>query len=126
MEQNDYQNVQQTEMPSEIQTPAPNGSDKPTYSQSQSQENSGLSVASMVLGIVALVLSCVIPISAICSLLSLIFGMISLVNHKDGKGMAIAGVVCGAIAGALILSYSAVWDGFWDSLAAVWKAIFEL
>lgn len=62
MEQNDYQNVQQTEMPSEIQTPAPNGSDKPTYSQSQSQENSGLSVASMVLGIVALVLSCVIPI----------------------------------------------------------------
>ncbi len=58
----------------------------------------GLAVASMVLGIVALVLSCCVPyLPAILALLAVILGAASLAKKQGGKGMAIAGLVCGII-----------------------------
>ena len=51
----------------------------------------GLAIASMVLGIVALVVS--IP----CAIIGAILGFISLASGKKGKGMAIAGVVCSIV-----------------------------
>ena len=58
-------------------------------------ESKGFSIASMVLGIVSLVLSCFIYISVPCAILAIIFGVIGM--KKGGKGMGIAGLVLGII-----------------------------
>lgn len=66
------------------------------YSQMPSEQKpgSGLAIASMVLGIVALVLSCCLYFVSIpCAIISVILGGVSLKGHKGGKGMAIAGLV---------------------------------
>lgn len=58
----------------------------------------GLAVASMVLGICALVFSCCFYyISIPCALIGVILGGVSISQHKGGKGMAIAGLVTGII-----------------------------
>ena len=54
----------------------------------------GLGVASMVLGIIAVVFSCCFYyISIPCAIIGLILGAASLALKKGGKGMAIAGLV---------------------------------
>ncbi len=63
------------------------------------QESKGLSIASMVLGIVSVVLFCFTYISIPCSILAIIFGIVGM--KKGGKGMGIAGLVLGIIALAL-------------------------
>lgn len=66
----------------------------------------GLAVASMVLGIVALLISCCVSIwwlTLIVGGLGIVFGGLSLSKHGAGKGMAIAGLVCGIIAVAFTL-----------------------
>ena len=62
-------------------------------------EKKGLSIASMVLGIVAVVFTCIWWISIPCSILAIIFGIIG--KKKGGKGMAKAGFILGIIAIAL-------------------------
>ncbi len=58
----------------------------------------GLAVASMVLGICALVLACCVPyLPIIFALLAVILGGISLAKKMGGTGMAVAGLVCGII-----------------------------
>ncbi len=59
------------------------------------QEKKGLSIASMVLGIVSLVLWCFWYLSIPCAILAIIFGIIG--KKRAGKGMAIAGLVLGII-----------------------------
>ena len=59
------------------------------------EEKKGLSIASMVLGIVSLVLCCIVYISVPCALLAIIFAEVGM--KKGGKGMAIAGLVLGII-----------------------------
>ena len=60
--------------------------------------SAGLAIASMVLGIVALVLSCCFYfISIPCAIIAVILGAVSLKGHKPGKGMAIAGLVTAII-----------------------------
>ena len=128
MEQNDYQNMQQNGTPSEVQSPAPPAPEiyqnSPYYQPAPKQESTGLAVASMVLGIISLVLSCLVTVSAICSLLALIFGISSLCSHKGGKGMAVAGIVCGAISLVIVLSYAAIWQWFLSLFGASWEEIF--
>lgn len=63
------------------------------------QESKGLAIASMVLGIVSLVVGCCASYLGIpTAIAGLITGIISLVQKKGGKGMAIAGVIMSAIA----------------------------
>lgn len=58
----------------------------------------GLGIASMVLGIVALVLACCFYfISLPCALVGVILASVSLAGKKPGKGMAIAGLVCSIV-----------------------------
>ena len=64
-------------------------------------ESKGLSIASMVLGIVAVVLCCFVYISVPCAILAIIFGIVGM--KKGGRGMGIAGLVLGIIAIALWL-----------------------
>lgn len=65
----------------------------------EKQKIYGLNIAALVLGIISLVLWCVWCISIPCSILSLIFGIIGI--KKEGKSMAIGGIVTGAISLAL-------------------------
>lgn len=65
------------------------------------EEKKGLSIASMVLGIISLVLCCIIYISVPCALLAIIFAAAGM--KKGGKGMAIAGLVLGIITMSLWL-----------------------
>lgn len=66
-----------------------------------SNQNSGFSIASLVLGIIAVILCCVAYISIPASILAIIFGCIG--KNKGGRGMAIAGLVLGIIAIALYI-----------------------
>ena len=70
-----------------------------TYGKSAS---SGLAVASLVFGIVALLTSFIIVLGLINALLAVSFGIAGLVsckkNQKSGKGLAIAGLIMGGIA----------------------------
>lgn len=60
--------------------------------------SNGMAIASMVLGIVALVFGCCLwYISIPCSIVGLILGGVSLAQKRGGKGMAIAGIVLSAI-----------------------------
>lgn len=62
----------------------------------QQNGGKGLSIASMVLGIVAVVFCCVAYIAIPCAILAIIFGIIG--KKRDGKGMAITGLVLGIVA----------------------------
>ena len=66
-----------------------------TTSSTPAEEQKGLSVASLVLGIISLVLSCFWYISIPCSILAIVLGAVGM--KKGGKGMGIAGIVLGAI-----------------------------
>ena len=66
--------------------------------EEQKNGGAGRAIASMVLGIVALVLSCCFYyISIPCAVISIILAGVALGKHTDGKGMAIAGLVCSII-----------------------------
>lgn len=60
-------------------------------------QSKGLAIASMVLGIISVVLFCIPYIGIPCGVIALILGGVSLATKKGGKGMAIAGLVCGII-----------------------------
>ncbi|MCD7824139.1 MAG: zinc-ribbon domain-containing protein [Oscillospiraceae bacterium] len=61
--------------------------------------DNGLAIASMVTGICSLVLSCCAStLSFILALVSCALGIYVLIKHKGGRGMAIAGITCSAVA----------------------------
>lgn len=59
------------------------------------EEKKGMSIASMVLGIVGLVAWCIPLFGYPVSILAIIFGVIG--KKKGARGMAIAGIIMGAI-----------------------------
>ena len=59
------------------------------------KERKGLCIASMVLGIIALVFFCIWYVSIPCAILAIIFGILGLKTAT--RGMAIAGLVTGSI-----------------------------
>lgn len=69
------------------------------------QEGSkALSIASMVLGIVAIVLCFCVPwLPLILGIVAVVLGGIALAKKMPGKGMAIAGLVTGLIAVAIYI-----------------------
>lgn len=70
------------------------------YGADQSQSN-GLGVASMVCGIVALPIMCCTNVGSVISIIlgivAIVLGIVQLAKHGK-KGMAIAGIICGALA----------------------------
>ena len=67
--------------------------------EDNSRNSSTFAVISLVLGILAVVLICCIYwFSLIMGVIGLILGIISLVQNRDGKGMAIAGTILNGIA----------------------------
>lgn len=66
------------------------------------QGGAGLGVASMVLGILAVLLSCCYYYVAFpCALIGLILGAVAIKKNNRGKGMAIAGLVLSIISVAI-------------------------
>lgn len=59
------------------------------------EDRKGLAIASMILGIISIVLCCAYGISIICAILAIVFGIISI--KSSGKGMAISGIITGTI-----------------------------
>ena len=77
--------------------------DQNTGNNVQQNQSAGLAIASMVLGIISLVLFCVWFISIPTGVIGLILSSISLSTKKSGRGMAIAGLVCSLIGIALYI-----------------------
>ncbi len=72
--------------------------DNQNYNAGEKRPGSGLAVASMILGIIALCLGvCWYYISIPAAVLSIIFAAVTLGGHRGGKGMAIAGLVCSIV-----------------------------
>ena len=69
--------------------------------QKVAQDSKGLSIASMVLGIISVVLICIWYISIPCAILAIIFGIVGM--KKGGRGMGIAGLVLGIVTLAIIV-----------------------
>lgn len=65
------------------------------------EEKKGLSIASLILGIVSLALFCFWYISLPCAIVAIILGAIG--RKKGGKGMGTAGIVLGSIALVLVV-----------------------
>ena len=77
---------------------------EPEYSASAELEEKGpqgYSIASMVCGILGLLCCCCGWFGLIVSIAGIVLGVISLNKNCEGRGMAIAGIVCGGI-GALV------------------------
>lgn len=88
-----------------------------TETQVVNNKVNGFNIASLVLGIVSIVLWCTWFISIPCSILALVFGIIGI--KKQGKGMAIAGIVTSAISLAIwvLLFSGAFMAGFMEGLS---------
>ncbi len=68
------------------------------YGNDMQPQGKGKAIAALVLGIVALVFSCCCTyIGIICGVLAVIFGILEIKKNGEGKGMAIAGTICGGI-----------------------------
>ncbi|MBI3409678.1 MAG: DUF4190 domain-containing protein [Planctomycetes bacterium] len=78
------------------------------------QPSAGLSIASLVLGIVSLVLFCIWWISGPCAILAIVLGAVG--RSKGGKGMATAGMVCGIAAIGLAILVVAGFLAFFNVL----------
>ena len=62
---------------------------------SKEKNKKAFCIASMVLGIVSIVMCCSYGISIICGILAVVFGILGIKSEK--KGMAISGITTGAI-----------------------------
>lgn len=66
-----------------------------TPNQNIDKSKNGMALASMILGIVSVVIGCCWFISIACAVVALILGILSVKSEK--RGMAIAGIVLGSI-----------------------------
>ena len=63
--------------------------------QNVEQDKKGYCIAALVLGIIALIFSCIFYLSLPCAILAIVFGIIGIKSKE--KGMAVAGLITGAI-----------------------------
>ncbi len=84
-----------------------NGYEQQNYYQPpQQQPTPGFSIASMVCGILSLVLFCCLwKYDLVLSIPAIALGVIGLKKEENGKGMAVAGIICGAIGLLLGISF---------------------
>lgn len=77
------------------------------------QPSSGFGIASMVCGIIALITCCVWCACVPLAVVSIVLGILQI-QKGNAKGMAIAGIVCSAIALVLLLVLT-VWGNYLQS-----------
>ena len=96
--------------PNQNQNPQYGNPYPPNYNQRQAdnrkeEPGKGFAVASMVLGLISLVLFCT-GINIITAILAIVFGIIHLVKQKQNHGMAVAGIVTAVVG---ILAFVTYW-----------------
>lgn len=131
LQNNDQSNDQVSSNQNDVQQTYSDQYQQPQYQNNQYQtqyqnqmppkKSNGMSIASMVLGIISLVVFCVPYFSIPASIVGLILGIISIRGKKDGKGMAVAGIILCSIAlliGVLIIILSAAFvsSGMFDEI----------
>lgn len=82
----------------------------------------GVSIASLVCGILSLICCCVYTVSWIVAIAAIVLGIIALVKKFEGRGMAIAGIATGSVAIVLIillviLAASTAFTDIWYDIA---------
>ena len=103
--QTSYQSGQQGEYDSNSAYQAPQYQSSPYQSSPysyqaeplQTQGGSGLAIGSMVCGILSIVFCCGSWISWILSVVAIVLGAVSISKGRRGKGMAMAGIITGAV-----------------------------
>ena len=63
------------------------------------KKRNSMAIASMILGIVSMVMCCIIYVSVPCAVLSVVLGAVTL--RKGKSAMAVAGIILGAISIAI-------------------------
>lgn len=61
------------------------------------KKSSNLAVTSLVLGILSIVFCIVFYLSFIMGVIGLIMGIVSVAQHRDGHGLAVAGIITNGI-----------------------------
>ena len=94
--------------------------------QPEPKKNNGFAIASLICGIVSIVLCCIWYLSLPVSIVGLVLGILSLRKTIDGKNMAIVGIVLSsigifiaviAIAGTvLMVNNGEFWDTFYEQM----------
>lgn len=80
------------------------GAPQPSYGGApQGGESKGMAIASMVCGIVSIVICCCEYVSIPLGIIAVVLGVLSIKKGEGGRGMAIAGIVCGGVSLAFIL-----------------------
>lgn len=114
--------------------------DNSTYQNEESGNNygsgkgqaTGLGIASMVCGIVAIPIMCCTNIGSVLSIIlgivAVVLGIIQIVKNEK-KGMAIAGIVCGAIAvivcvSLLVLGTYIISSGLYDEIMSEYSNLY--
>ena len=89
--------------------------------ENKKEGSKAFSIASMVLGILSIIMCCCIEyISIILGVLAIVFYAIDKKNNGKSNGMAVAGLVCGIVgvsisALSIIIAISGVLDGFMET-----------
>ncbi len=73
------------------------------YGMTQNQGSSTLAIVSLVCGLVGLIVSCCCCLGLVSGIAAIITGALSIKKQNPGKGMAIAGIITGAVAVVLYL-----------------------
>ncbi len=85
------------------------------------QPMNGLGTASLVVGIVSVVLFCLWPLAIILGILAVVFGLIARGRARRGEatnaGQALAGIICGGVGiilatviGVVIIAFGEEWS----------------
>lgn len=71
--------------------------------QPSTEKPSDFAIAGMVCGILSIICCCFWPAGAVLAICGLVFSIMTLVKRLPGKGLAIAGIVCAAVAAIMII-----------------------
>ena len=112
-------NTQQTNYGEPVQYNNTQHYDDP-YQNAPAEEPGGFAIASLVLGILSLVLSC-FYINVVTGIISIILGAVHLAKRRTRRGMAIAGIICSIISIVLLVIIVAIGLAFISSNADLYQ-----
>ena len=75
------------------------------YHDEAPQAGKGLAIASMICGIASIVLCCFTYFALILSIAAIVLGIVSKKKTTEGSGMALAGIITGAVGLLIALSF---------------------
>ncbi len=89
------------------------------YGMPQNQGSSTLAIVSLICGIVGIVVSCCCCLGPAAGIAAIITGIMSIKKQAPGKGMAIAGIITGAVSVVLYLisgASTSFMEGFMEGM----------